>query len=101
MTNTPRRFDSLKAPPVDPEKAAEEARIDYFFARTFCTPDGQEVLKFLRNMTIEAVCPPTIEDSALRHLEGQRHLVRLIEARVRRAGKVTDAKTVVEPSTSS
>jgi hypothetical protein len=46
------------------------------------------VLKYLRSITIEAVTGPAASDAELRHLEGQRYLVGLIERRIKHAEKV-------------
>ncbi len=54
----------------------------------FRTPNGGEVLKYLRSITIEAVTGPAASDAELRHLEGQRYLVGLIERRIKHAEKV-------------
>ena len=54
----------------------------------FRTPNGQEVLKYLRSITIEAVTGPAASDAELRHLEGQRYLVGLLERRIKHAEKV-------------
>ncbi|KIL97450.1 hypothetical protein CCC_00511 [Paramagnetospirillum magnetotacticum MS-1] len=44
-------------------------------ARLFATPDGEAVLHHLKSMTIDRCLGPESGDNALRHLEGQRHLV--------------------------
>ena len=44
-------------------------------ARLFATPDGQAILQHLKSMTIDRCLGPEAGDNALRHLEGQRHLV--------------------------
>lgn len=44
-------------------------------ARLFATPDGEAVLQHLKSMTIDRCLGPESGDNALRHLEGQRHLV--------------------------
>ncbi|CUW37455.1 conserved protein of unknown function [Magnetospirillum sp. XM-1] len=44
-------------------------------ARLFATPDGEAVLAHLKSMTIDRCLSPEAGDNALRHLEGQRHLV--------------------------
>ncbi|ARJ64953.1 hypothetical protein WV31_04330 [Magnetospirillum sp. ME-1] len=44
-------------------------------ARLFATPDGEAVLSHLKAMTIDRCLSPEAGDNALRHLEGQRHLV--------------------------
>ncbi|HYD30079.1 MAG TPA: hypothetical protein VEB64_04385 [Azospirillaceae bacterium] len=54
------------------------------FARCFATPDGQRVLAHLRAITTGRALGPEASAAALRHLEGQRQLVRTIAALVRR-----------------
>lgn len=44
-------------------------------ARLLATPDGEAVLDHLKAMTIDRCLGPEAGDAALRHLEGQRHLV--------------------------
>jgi len=51
-------------------------------AEIFSTPTGKEVLRYLRSITIEMVSGPNISTEELRHLEGQRYLVGLIERRI-------------------
>ena len=48
----------------------------------FNTPNGIEVLKYLKSVTIEAVSGSNISDAELRHLEGQRYIVALIVKRI-------------------
>ena len=48
----------------------------------FKTPTGKAVLKYLRSITIESVQGPNASDAELRHLEGQRYLVGVIERRI-------------------
>jgi len=57
-------------------------------AEIFNTPTGKEVLKYLRSMTIEMVHGPNVTTEELRHLEGQRYLVGLIESRINHAHRV-------------
>ena len=54
----------------------------------FKTPNGTAVLKYLRSITIESVQGPNASDAELRHLEGQRYLVGLIERRINHGQKV-------------
>jgi hypothetical protein len=54
----------------------------------FSTPSGQQVLKYLKSITIETVNGPNVTDMELRHLEGQRYLVGLIDRRIQHANKV-------------
>jgi len=53
----------------------------------FRTPTGKAVMSYLRSITIEAVSGANISDAELRHLEGQRYLVGLIERRFQQAEK--------------
>jgi hypothetical protein len=61
--------------------ATETARL---FARVFGTDDGQAVLEHLRELTIERVMGADASDAALRQLEGQRQLVKLMETLIKR-----------------
>lgn len=54
----------------------------------FRTPNGKAVMKYLRSITIESVSGANISDAELRHLEGQRYLVGLIERRFQQVEKV-------------
>ena len=51
----------------------------------FKTPNGKEVLQYMRSITIDAVSGPNISDIELRHLEGQRYLVALLVKRINHA----------------
>ena len=54
----------------------------------FNSPVGKEVLKYLRSITIEAVHGSAVTNDALRHAEGQRYIVGLIERRIQHGHKV-------------
>lgn len=60
----------------------EDDKINQNLASLFSTPTGAEVLRYLRSVTIEAVSGANISDAELRHLEGMRFLVALIEKRI-------------------
>jgi hypothetical protein len=66
----------------------EDDKINQNFASLFSTPTGQEILRYLRSVTIEAVSGANISDAELRHLEGMRFLVALIEKRIASGHKV-------------
>lgn len=66
-------------------KAAEDA-LDEVVASALRGPSGDKLMKYLRQITIEAVAGPEITDHHLRHLEGMRYLVAIIERR-RETGK--------------
>ena len=69
------------------KKKVEPEEIDQLMAQAFATPAGEKVLDWLRQKTKETVLAPTAQESALRALEGKRHLVHEIEARIARARK--------------
>lgn len=49
------------------------------FAKCFITKEGQIVLSYLRRITVERYLGPDSTSDELRHLEGQRHLVKTIQ----------------------
>jgi hypothetical protein len=59
-----------------------DRQISQNIAEVFSSPAGKEVLRYLRSITIEMVSGPNITTEELRHLEGQRYLVGLIERRI-------------------
>lgn len=59
-----------------------DIQISQTVASLFSTPSGQEVLKYLRSVTIEMVNGPAVGANELMHMEGQRYLVGLIERRI-------------------
>ena len=54
------------------------------YVRCFCTPSGEQVLKHLREITIERFMGPNASEAELRALEGQRALVHQIEMLIER-----------------
>ncbi|WP_448191900.1 hypothetical protein [Azospirillum sp. sgz301742] len=60
----------------------EEAELNSAVFHTFTTAPGEACLTWLRTVTVEAVLDPSRSDAELRHQEGMRHLVKLIEARL-------------------
>ena len=68
-------LDGIKRKPQD------EENLNTLFYKMFNTPGGSEILKHLKSLTIEAVGGPEISDTSLRHLEGQRYIVGLIQRR--------------------
>ena len=63
----------------------KDSEISQNFAQIFESPTGKEVLRYLRSITIEMVNGPNVTTEELRHLEGQRYLVGLIEQRIAHA----------------
>lgn len=72
---------------IDGVQRKQEADIEVSMniAEIFGTPTGKEVLRYLRSITIEMVNGPNVTTEELRHLEGQRYLVGLIEQRISHA----------------
>ena len=60
----------------------EEESVNILFQHIFKTTEGKALLAYLRSITIESVAGSDITDHALRHLEGQRYIVGLIQRRV-------------------
>ena len=71
-----------------PRSKEEDERISKNLLGLFNTPNGTEVLKYLKSVTIEAVSGPNISDAELRHLEGQRYLVAVIVKRINHAQRL-------------
>tara|TARA_R100000951_G_scaffold59878_1_gene50345 strand:- start:13742 stop:14020 length:279 start_codon:yes stop_codon:yes gene_type:complete len=66
----------------------KDQQISENVASLFGSATGQAVLQYLRSITIEMVNGPNVTTEELRHIEGQRYLVGLIEARMTHAHKV-------------
>jgi hypothetical protein len=62
-----------------------DTQISQNVADVFSSPSGKEVLRYLRSVTIEMVNGPNVSNEELRHLEGQRYIVGLIEQRIAHA----------------
>ena len=82
MSRTYFGLDGFQRPPT------EDQRISKDIDSVFKTPTGKEVLKYLRSITIESVQGPNASDAELRHLEGQRYLVGVIERRISHAQRM-------------
>ena len=66
---------------------SEDTKINLNIATLFNTDAGRSVLKYLRSITIEQVNGAGVSDTELRHMEGQRYIVGLIETRMQNAHK--------------
>ena len=73
------------------QQERRDPEVDRLYADVFGAPDGLRVLAALRDLTIERGSGPDASDRALAWMEGQRQLVRVIEARTA-AGLQIDAK---------
>ncbi len=60
----------------------KDVQVSQNIAEIFNTPTGKEVLRYLRSITIEMVNGPNVTTEELRHIEGQRYVVGLIEQRI-------------------
>lgn len=60
----------------------KDSEVSHNIAQIFESPAGKEVLRYLRSITIELVNGPNVTTEELRHLEGQRYIVGLIEQRI-------------------
>jgi hypothetical protein len=65
--------------------ADKDIEISKNIAEIFSTPTGKQVLSYLRSVTIEMVYGPNVTTEELRHVEGQRYIVGLIEQRISHA----------------
>lgn len=65
-----------------------ERELNLAFARVF-GGEGQKIVDYLRSITVLNIQGPRVSDDELRHLEGQRFLVAIIERRIEngRSGK--------------
>ena len=60
----------------------KDVQISQNISQIFESPTGKEVIRYLRSITIEMVNGPNVTTEELRHLEGQRYIVGLIEQRI-------------------
>ena len=66
----------------------QDKRISKNIAQIFQSPTGKEVLKYLRSISIEMVHGANLSTEELRHIEGQRYIVGLIENRINHAHRI-------------
>ena len=71
----------------------EERRINLAIVSALGGANGEDVLNYLRSITVNVASGPEISDRALMHLEGMRFLVGLISTRINLGHK---AKTHVD-----
>jgi hypothetical protein len=86
--------------PVDgiKRRAKDEAELDELAVSVFARGGGKQFLQYLRSITIEMVGGPEVTDAQLRHREGARYLVAVIEGRVSR-GRTARSKVTTEEKT--
>lgn len=56
----------------------DNADISKCFQRVFANADGEKILDYLTKLTLEKVMPESASGNELRHLEGQRYIVKFI-----------------------
>jgi hypothetical protein len=61
---------------------ANDQNISVTVAEVFSSPSGEAVLNYLKSITINMVHGPDVSTASLRHIEGQRFIVGLIEQRI-------------------
>lgn len=62
--------------------AKQQHDLDETIAATFAVGAGKQALAYLRSITVNTVCGPEASDAKLRHMEGARWLVGVIEERL-------------------
>ncbi len=65
-----------------------DEQISQNIAHLFSSDTGKEVLRYLRTITIEIVHGANVTTEELRHIEGQRYVVGLIETRINHAHRI-------------
>jgi len=71
-----------------PRSKEKDGQTSKVIGSVFKTPNGTEMLKYLKSITIEAISGANISDAELRHLEGQRYLVALMVKRINHATRL-------------
>lgn len=64
----------------------ENKRLNALCRTLLATPAGDELMAYLRSITVDRIMPPTASDAELRMQEGMRRLVGILDQR-RRAEK--------------
>lgn len=64
-----------------------DLEISQVLAETFKTPSGEATLKYLKSITIDMIHGAATSSEELRHHEGQRFIVGLIQARIQHAAR--------------
>ena len=59
-------------------KKVDNSEISRCFQRCFANADGEKILNYLTKLTLERVMPSSATSEELRHLEGQRYVVKFI-----------------------
>ena len=62
--------------------ARHEDDLNKLLMRVFRGPDGEAALKYLRSITINYINGPGVNADVLKHMEGQRFIVSMVEKRI-------------------
>lgn len=73
-----------------PRDDEAEDRLNLLALRLFTSPDGEEFLKYLNDITVRRRLPPGTQPETMLHLEGQRWIVGIIESRLSRGAGAKD-----------
>jgi len=65
-----------------------DEQISKNIAQLFSSDTGKEVLRYLRSITIDLVHGANVSTEELRHVEGQRFVIGLIETRINHAHRI-------------
>tara|TARA_R100000789_G_scaffold96180_1_gene97329 strand:- start:413 stop:700 length:288 start_codon:yes stop_codon:yes gene_type:complete len=77
-----KKIDQVTGPDGLVRPAAQENHINEAFFETFKGASAERVLNYLRSITLNIVNGPEASDAAIRHREGMRDLMRIINARI-------------------
>ena len=64
-----------------------DLEVSQVLAETFKTPSGEATLKYIKSITIDMIHGAATSNDELRHHEGQRFIVGLIQARIQHAAR--------------
>jgi hypothetical protein len=67
---------------------AEERDLNALYARFLRGSTGRDALKYLRSISIDFIAGPEVSSEHLRHLEGSRYIVAVMEKRAERGRKL-------------
>jgi hypothetical protein len=70
-----------------------ESELNRDIAAAFATPPGRKLMDYLRSITLNRVLGPEATDAHLRHHEGMRTLVAILEVRTRLGADVMRSMT--------
>ena len=66
----------------------KDYQISQNIAQIFSSDTGKEVIRYLRSISIETVHGSNVSTEELRHVEGQRYIVGVIENRINHAHRI-------------